>query len=140
MKLDHIAIVVRNMDEAVATYTQKLGLSLSSRQQVESEKVEIAVLSADNAHIELVRPLEETSGVAKFLAKKGEGLHHICLEVDDLDTLIQSLQASGIGLIDTKPHTGYKGNRAVFLRPSSAHGVLIEFYEKQGATAPGSKH
>ncbi len=138
MKLDHIAIVVRDMDEAIATYSSKLGFTVSSRQQVASENVEIAVLSVDNTQIELLRPLESSSGVAKFLAKKGEGLHHLCFEVDDLDTLIQSLLSSGINLIDTKPRTGYKGNRAVFLHPASAHGVLIEFYEKQEITTPGS--
>ena len=130
MKLDHIAIVVKDLDEAVTVYSRKLGTPLESRQRVEHEGVEIAVMSLDNAHIELVHPLENNSGVAKFLEKRGEGLHHICLEVDDIETLMQSLQAAGVKLIDTKPRRGYKGNKAIFVHPASTNGVLIEFYEK----------
>ncbi len=132
MKLDHIAIVVKDLEEATTTYSQKFGATLESRQRVESEGVEIAVMSLDNAHIELVKPLENNSGVAKFLEKRGEGLHHICLEVENIEILIKSLQASGIKLIDTKPRRGYKGNKAIFVHPLSTHGVLIEFYEKLG--------
>ncbi len=130
MKLDHIAIVVKDLGEAIETYSRKLGIALQSRQRVEPEGVEIAVMSLDNTHIELVQPLQDNSGVAKFLEKRGEGLHHICLEVENIELLIKALQASGFKLIDTKPRTGYKGNKAIFVHPSSTHGVLIEFYEK----------
>ncbi len=130
MKLDHIAIVVKDLDEAIFTYGQKLGIPLESRKRIEQEGIEIAVMTIDNAHIELVKPLENNSGVAKFLEKRGEGLHHICLEVENIETLIKSLQVSGIKLIDTKPRIGYKGNKAIFVHPSSTDGVLIEFYEK----------
>ncbi len=130
MKLDHIAIVVRDLDHAVSAYQEKFGLRLKSRQVVDAESVEIAVLELDNAHIELVRPLDTTGGVAKFLEKRGEGLHHICLEVENINTLMKSLEVSGVKLIDAEPRIGYKGNKALFVHPSSTHGVLIEFYEK----------
>lgn len=130
MKLDHIAIVVRDLDHAVSAYQEKFGLQLKSRQVVDTESVEIAVLELDNAHIELVKPLDNTGGVAKFLEKRGEGLHHICLEVENINTLMKSLQVSGVKLIDAEPRIGYKGNKALFVHPSSTHGVLIEFYEK----------
>ncbi|MCL4557644.1 MAG: methylmalonyl-CoA epimerase [Deltaproteobacteria bacterium] len=130
MKLDHVAIAVRDLDHAISVYSEKLGLHLKSRQVVDAESVEIAIMELDNAHVELVRPLDSTGGVARFLEKRGEGLHHICLEVEDMDTLIASLHASGVRLLDAVPRTGYKGNRAVFVHPSSTEGVLIEFYEK----------
>jgi methylmalonyl-CoA/ethylmalonyl-CoA epimerase len=130
MKLDHIAIVVKDLDKAISTYSQELGIPFESRERIEQEGVEIAVMALDNAHIELVKPLGNNSGVAKFLEKRGEGLHHICLEVENIEILIKSLRASGIKLIDTKPRRGYKGNKAIFVHPSSTDGVLIEFYEK----------
>jgi len=130
MKLDHIAIVVKDLDEAILTYSRKLGLSMLSRQRVETEGVEIAIMDLDNTHIELVKPIRDDTGVAKFLEKRGPGLHHICFEVDNIETLINILQTSGLKLIDTKPRIGYKGNKAIFVHPSSTHGVLIEFYEK----------
>ncbi len=131
MKLEHVAIVVRDLDQAVSVYKEKLGLRLESRQVVDTESVEIAVMALDNTRIELVRPLDSTAGVARFLDKRGEGLHHICLEVENLDTLVQSLHASGVRLIDAAPRKGYRGNRAVFVHPTSTDGVLIEFYEKR---------
>ena len=130
MKLDHIAIVVKDLEEAVATYSRKLGVPLESRHRVEHEGVEIAVMSLDNTRIELLHPLENNNGVAKFLEKRGEGLHHICLEVDNLEALIQSLEIAGLKLIDTQPRRGYKGNKAIFVHPASTNGVLIEFYER----------
>jgi methylmalonyl-CoA/ethylmalonyl-CoA epimerase len=130
MKLDHIAIVVRDLDQAISVYHEKLGLHLKSRQLVDTESVEIAVLELDNTHIELVRPVDSTGGVAKFLEKRGEGLHHICLEVENLDTMTEYFKVSGIKIIDPRPRRGYKGNRAIFVHPSSTNGVLIEFYEK----------
>lgn len=130
MKLDHIAIVVRDLEQAVDTYTVKLGMPLQSRHLVASEGVEIAVLELDNAHIELVRPVDKNSGTARFLEKKGEGLHHICMEVDNIEKMAQSLEAAGIKLAGDKVRTGYKGNKALFVHPSSTNGVLIEFYEK----------
>ncbi len=130
MKLDHIAIVVRDLEQAASVYSKKLGVPLKSRHRIDAEGVEVAVMELDNAHIELVKPLDKASGVASFLEKRGEGLHHICLEVDNIEALIRYLGASGIKLIDDKPRTGYKGNKAVFVHPSSTNGVLIEFYEK----------
>lgn len=130
MKLDHIAIVVKDLDQAISVYNEKLGLHLKSRQVVDTESVEIAVMELDNARIELVKPVDSTGGVAKFLEKRGEGLHHICIEVENIDTLMEYLKVSGIKLIDIQPRRGYKGNRAIFVHPSSTNGVLIEFYEK----------
>lgn len=130
MKLNHIAIVVKNLDEAITTYNKKLGLSLESRQRIDTEGIEIAVMSLDNVHVELLMPVQSNTGVSKYLDKRGEGLHHICLEVKDIEKLIDNLKTAGVKLIDTTPRIGYNGNKAVFVHPSSTNGVLIEFYEK----------
>ncbi|MGB9735567.1 MAG: methylmalonyl-CoA epimerase [bacterium] len=130
MRINHVAIVVRDLEEAITTYSQKLGFSLESRQRIDAEGIEIAIMSLENAHIELLMPIQENTGVAKFLEKRGEGLHHVCFEVDNIETLINSLQTSGIKLIDKTPRMGYRGNKAIFVHPSSTNGVLIEFYEK----------
>jgi len=130
MKLDHIAIVVKDMDQAVSTYTKKLGLSLKTRKIINSEGIEIAVMRLDNTEIELIMPINNNTGTARFLEKRGEGLHHICMETEDMELLIKSLEALGIKLVNNIPFTGYKGNKVIFVHPSSTNGVLIEFNER----------
>lgn len=130
MKLDHIAIVVKDMEQAVSTYTQKLGLSLKTRKIINSEGIEIAVMQLDNTEIELIMPINNNTGTARFLEKRGEGLHHICMEIEDMEVLLKSLEALGIKLVNKIPFTGYKGNKAIFVHPSSTNGVLIEFNER----------
>jgi methylmalonyl-CoA epimerase len=128
-KVDHIAIVVRSIEEALKTYEEVLGLELADIVEVPEQAVKVAFLPVGESEIELVEPLTVESGIAKFLEKRGEGLHHICLEVDDIEAALRDLRAKGMRLIDRKPRQGAHG-RVAFLHPKSTHGVLIELVEK----------
>ena len=128
-KIDHIAIVVRSIEEALKVYRDALGLPLAHVQEVPEQKVKIAFLPIGDCEIELVEPTAADSGVARFLEKRGEGLHHICFEVEDIEAALRDLAAKGVRLIDRQPRQGAIG-RVAFLHPKSAHGVLIELVEK----------
>ena len=128
-KIDHIAIVVRSIEEALQVYEGALGLELTDVKEVPEQAVTVAFLPVGESKIELVEPLTTDGGVARFLEKRGEGLHHICLEVDDIEAALQDLAAQGIRLIDEQPRQGAHG-RVAFQHPKSAHGVLIELIEK----------
>jgi methylmalonyl-CoA epimerase len=130
-KIDHIAIVVRSIEEALQAYQGALGLELTEVEEVPEQAVRVAFLPVGESEIELVEPITTDSGTAKFLEKRGEGMHHICLEVDDIEATLQDLAAKGIQLIDEQPRQGAHG-RVAFLHPRSAHGVLIELVEKRG--------
>ncbi|MBN1956081.1 MAG: methylmalonyl-CoA epimerase [Anaerolineae bacterium] len=130
--IHHIAIVVDDLDEALAFYQQALGLTLAERRAVPEEEVEIAFLPAGEGEIELLRPLDDRSGVARFLAKRGEGVHHVCLRVDDVEAAMARLQAAGAHLLSETPQVNPHGVRYVFVHPKSAHGVLVELYEVKG--------
>ena len=127
--IHHIAIVVRDLDAALALYRGALGLEMSERREVPAEGVEIAFLPAGEGEIELLRPLDKESGVAHFLEKRGEGLHHICLAVEDVETAMERLQEAGAQLLSEEPRVDEHGTRYVFVHPKSAHGVLLELYE-----------
>lgn len=128
-RIDHIAIVVRSIEEALQVYEGALGLELTDVKEVPEQAVRVAFLPVGESKIELVEPLTTDGGVARFLEKRGEGLHHICLEVDDIEAALQDLAAKGVRLIDEQPRQGAHG-RVAFLHPKSAHGVLIELIEK----------
>jgi methylmalonyl-CoA epimerase len=130
LPLDHIAIVVRSLDEALTFYRDALGLDVTERREVLEEGVEIASLPLARGTIELVRPLSDEGGVARFLEKRGEGLHHICLVVDDIVAAMEQLRQAGADLITDEPQVGADGTRYVFIHPKSAHGVLLELYEE----------
>ncbi len=126
----HIALVVRDLDEALAFYRDVLGLEMIERREVAEEGVEIAFLSAGESMIELLRPLSDEGGVARFLDKRGEGLHHICLAVDDVEVAVERLRAAGAQVLNEEPRVNDHGVRYVFVHPKSAHGVLLELYER----------
>ena len=128
-KIHHIAIVVHSIEEALQVYEGAWGLECTEIEEVLEQAVNIACLSVGETEIELVQPITTDSGVAKFLEKRGEGMHHICLEVDDIEATLQDLAAKGIRLIDEQPRQRAYG-RVAFLHPKSAHGVLIELIEK----------
>jgi len=128
-KIDHIGIVVRSIEEALQVYEEALGLELNDVKEVPEQAVRVAFLPVGESELELVEPLTSDSGVAKFLEKRGEGLHHICFEVADIKAALQDLAAKGVRLIDEQPRQGAHG-RVAFLHPKSAHGVLIELIEK----------
>ena len=128
-RIHHIAIVVNDLDEALAFYRDALGLEMSERRAVDAEGVEIAFLPAGEGEIELLRPLSDEGGVARFLAKRGQGLHHVCLAVDDVAAAMARLQEAGAQMLSEQPQVSANGTRYVFVHPKSAYGVLLELYE-----------
>lgn len=128
-RIDHIGIVVSNIDEALRVYQQALGLDVAEIQERPDLAATIAFLPLGESEIELVQPVSSDSDAAKFLQKRGEGIHHICLEVDDIEESLADLGAKGLELIDEVPRIGPKGERFAFIHPKSAHGVLIELYQ-----------
>ena len=127
--IHHIAIAVHDLDAALAFYRDGLGLEVAERREEPEEGVEIAFLPAGEGEIELIRPLDEEGGVARFLEKRGEGLHHVCLAVDDVEVAMEQLRATGARLLSEEPRVNIHGTRYVFIHPKSAHGVLLELYE-----------
>lgn len=127
-RINHIAIVVADLDAAIQTYQAGIGLTVAKRLTMPEQEVEIAFLPAGESMIELIQPITENSGVAKYLAKRGEGLHHICLEVDDVQATLEELAARDLQLLSETPIRAAEGH-GVFVHPKSAHGVLLEFLE-----------
>ena len=132
LTIDHIAIVVNDIDAALGVYQDALGLPLERVEDVPAEAVKVAFLpfSDGNGEIELVQPTTNNSGIAKFLAKRGEGIHHICLRVPDIEAAMAEFSAKGLQIIEETPRVGSQGQKYVFVHPKSAHGVLIELYQK----------
>ncbi len=128
-KIDHIAIVVENLDRALAVYRDALGMTVSDVREMPEQDVKMAFLPSGDSEIELLEPLSTGSGIGKYLAKRGEGLHHICLEVDDIEATLAELKAKGSQLIDETPKQGAYGKIA-FIHPKGAHGVLVELVER----------
>ncbi|ERI05922.1 methylmalonyl-CoA epimerase [Aneurinibacillus aneurinilyticus] len=129
-KIEHIGIAVKNLDESVKFYTKMLGLKLLGFETVESEQVRVAFLEIGETHIELLEPTSEDSAIAKFIAKKGEGIHHIALKVDDQKERLNKLKEAGVRLISEEPKLGAHQNMVAFLHPKSTHGVLLELCQK----------
>lgn len=127
--IHHIAIVVRDLDAALKFYRDALGLEMTERREAPDEGVEIAFLPAGEGEIELLRPLSDEGDIARFLDKRGEGLHHICLAVADVEAAMERLRAAGAQLLSEEPRVNVHGVRYVFVHPKSAHGVLLELYE-----------
>jgi methylmalonyl-CoA epimerase len=128
MRIDHIGIVVRDIQEALKVYETALELPLSQVVEVPDQKVEVAFLAVGGSNLELVQPTSDDTGTAKFLQKRGEGVHHICIEVEDLESALARLKACGVQLIDEIPRKGAHG-RVAFVHPRGAHGVLVELVE-----------
>jgi methylmalonyl-CoA epimerase len=131
MKIDHIGIVVRDIQEALHVYETALGLPLREIAEVPDQQVRVAFLPIGDSNLELVQPATGDSGIARFLEKRGEGIHHICVEVDDIDAVLTRLRAHDIELIDETPRPGAHG-RVAFVHPRGAHGVLLELVEHPG--------
>jgi lactoylglutathione lyase/methylmalonyl-CoA/ethylmalonyl-CoA epimerase len=129
MKINHLGIAVRSIDDALKFYADALGLTLTGQEVVEEQGVRVAFLPVGPSRIELLEAIDETSPVAKFIAKRGEGIHHICLEVEDIEAKLRELKAAGVRLIDEAPRAGAGGHKIAFVHPASAHGVLIELTE-----------
>ncbi|MCU0511021.1 MAG: methylmalonyl-CoA epimerase [Anaerolineae bacterium] len=128
--VNHIAVVVENLDTALPFWQTALGLPLGKVEDVPAEQVKVAFLEAGESHVELVQPTTADSGIAKYLAKKGAGLHHLCFEVDDIEAALAAMQAQGVELInDTPKERG--GRRYAFVHPKSTGGVLVELYDRR---------
>lgn len=130
-RVDQIAIVVRDIEQAARFFQEALGLTLHHTEVLEEERVKVALFSVGETEIELVEGIGEENPVAKFLAKRGEGLHHISLEVEDLEGALKRLEVAGVPLIDKVPRTGAGGTKVAFLHPKGCHGVLIELVERK---------
>jgi len=128
--LDHIAIAVENLEEAIRLYEKVVGLKLERITTFEPQKVRVAIFKAGKTKLELLSPTDPESTVARFLAKKGEGLHHIAFEVDNIEDALKNLQAKGVKLVDQKPRLGVEGIKVAFLHPKSLKNVLIELCQK----------
>ncbi len=128
-KINHIAIIVPDLDASLAFWRDTLGLDLTHLEDVPSQQATVAFLPTGDSEVELVQPTTDTSGAAKFLAKRGPGLHHIALEVDNLDEMLVKLKEKGVRLINETAIVAAGGNRAAFIHPESANGVLVELYE-----------
>ena len=133
-KVHHVAVVVRSIDDAVGLWRDMLGLELEAIMDIPTDKVRIAFLGVGESKIELVEPTDDTTGVARFLASKGEGFHHVCFEVDNLAEALIRLELDGLELIDTVPRRGAEGPVA-FIHPRSCQGVLVELIEAPGGPA-----
>ncbi len=129
MKLDHIAIAVKSINESLAIWQELLGLNLLTTEEVPEQKVKVAILELGETHIELLEPISADSPVAKFIEKRGEGLHHIAIEVEDIKAELKKLKDAGTKLIDETPRTGAMGKKIAFIHPSGTNGVLIELTE-----------
>lgn len=133
-RIHHVAVVVKSIDSSLALYRDLLGLPLETVMDITSDRVRIAFLGIGESKVELVEPTDDTTGVARFLANKGEGFHHVCFEVANLAEELTRLGIAGVELIDSAPRKGAEGPVA-FLHPRSCHGVLVELIEAPGGPA-----
>jgi len=132
-KIDHLGVAVPSLAEGRALYEELLGFELEFEEEVVSEKVRVCGLKAGDATIELLEPTSEESAIAKALAKRGPGLHHVAIEVDGIDELLSRMKAAGVRLIDEVPRPGARGTKVAFIHPKGALGVLVELVEHPGA-------
>ena len=128
-KIDHVALVVSDMSEALSFWQDALGIALEHQEDNPREQSEIAFLPVGDSEIELVRPTSHDSGVAKYLEKRGPGMHHICLEVDDIRAMLLQLKDKKVQLIHEEPVVAENGKKYAFIHPKAAFGVLVELYE-----------
>ncbi|WP_318508487.1 methylmalonyl-CoA epimerase [Bacillus sp. T3] len=129
-KVDHIGIAVRSLEESLSFYTDVLRLPLESIEEVASQKVKVAFIQVGETKIELLEPTSADSPIAKFIEKRGEGIHHVALGVGSIKERIEEMKEKGIKMIDDEPRPGAHGTKVAFMHPKSTGGVLYEFCEK----------
>ncbi|MFM8424772.1 MAG: methylmalonyl-CoA epimerase [Chloroflexota bacterium] len=127
--INHVAVVVEDMEKSLAFWRDALGIKLHELRDVPAEKSQVAFLPLAGAEVELVMPTTDDSGIAKYLAKRGQGMHHLCLEVDDIEGMMAQLKAKNIRLINEVPRTAADGKKYAFIHPESTGGVLVELYQ-----------
>ena len=128
-RIHHTGVVVRSLEQAYGFYRDTLGLRLVKEGVMEDQGVRAALRDVGNSFLELLEPIDGETGIARFLEKRGEGLHHVCMEVDDIRASLAELKSQGVELIDEEPREGLTGTIA-FLHPAALHGVLVELVEK----------
>lgn len=128
-QINHVAVVVDDMEKALSFWRDALGMDLHELRDVPAEKSQVAFLPLPGSEVELVQPTTADSGIAKYLAKRGPGMHHICLEVDDIEGMLAQLKEKGTRLINDEPRTAADGKRYAFIHPESTSGVLVELYQ-----------
>ena len=133
-RVHHVAVVVRDLDQSLSFYRDRLGLTVELVLPIDSDGVTIAFLAVGESKVELVMPTDPSTGVARFLDARGEGFHHVCLEVADIAAELNRLAGEGVELIDNEPRPGAEGPVA-FIHPRSCNGVLVELIEAQGGPA-----
>jgi methylmalonyl-CoA/ethylmalonyl-CoA epimerase len=128
-QINHVAVVVDNMEKALSFWRDALGMELHELRNVPAENSQVAFLPLPGSEVELVQPTTDDSGIAKYLAKRGPGMHHICLEVDDIEGMLEQLRTKGVRLINEEPRTAADGKKYAFIHPESTAGVLVELYQ-----------
>ena len=128
-RIDHVAVAVEDLDEAVALYSERLAMPVQHRETVEEQGVEAVLIGVGESHVELLRPLGPETAVGRFLERNGPGLHHVAYSTDDIDSALEEVRAAGLRLIDERPRTGIRNSRVAFLHPKSTGGVLTELVE-----------
>ena len=128
-QINHVAVVVQDMEKALLFWRDALGMDMHELREVPAEKSQVAFLPLSGSEVELVLPTTQDSGIAKYLAKRGPGMHHICLEVDDIGGMLSQLKSKGVRLINEEPRTASDGKKYAFIHPESTAGVLVELYQ-----------
>jgi len=128
-RIDHVGVAVEDLDQAVALYRERFGMTEQHRETVEEFGVEAVLLEIGDGHVELLQPLSAESGVGKFLARNGPGMHHVAYQTDDIDATLERVRTAGVEAIDEQPRAGIRGSRVAFLHPRSTGGVLTELVE-----------
>jgi methylmalonyl-CoA/ethylmalonyl-CoA epimerase len=131
-RIDHVGVAVSDLDAGIALYEGTFGMPMAHRETVKSQGVEAALLDVGDGHVELLRPLGPESVVAKFIERRGEGLHHVAYAVEDIDATLERLKAEGVALIDEQARVGIRGTRVAFLHPKATGSVLTEIVEPRG--------
>ena len=129
LRIDHVAMVVEDLEATLSFWRDGLGLELTHIEDVPAEQSQVAFLPVGDSEIELVNPTSNDSGLKRYLEKRGPGMHHLCLEVDDIEGMLKRLKDRGIQLINETPVDGLGGKRYAFIHPKSANGVMVELYE-----------
>lgn len=128
-RIDHIGVAVDDLDAAIELYRERFGMREQHRETIEAFDVEAVLLEVGDGHVELLRPLSGESGIGRFLARNGPGIHHVAYQTSDIDSTLEQVKAAGLELIDQEPRTGIRGSRVAFLHPKATGGVLTELVE-----------
>ena len=128
-RIDHVGLAVSDLERATGLYEETFGMPVAHRETVESQGVEAVLLDVGEGHVELLRPLGPETVVGRFIAKRGEGLHHVAYRVSDIDAALVTLKGAGVDLIDSEARSGIRGSRVAFLHPKATGGTLTELVE-----------